>query len=144
MVNWSEWSADRIDRFDRAIAHQVWDQGDEILYNAFLLAKPSSHHLLQHPLHSTLPALKASVQLFDITLHPAVPDHIRAKLHRPGEGIFDRSSNSLVILCADDELVGVCRLQTENRKEANAKDWWNGVKAKEGILDPSRGTVIFI
>lgn len=60
---------------------------------------------------------------------------IPENLQHPGDATYDPQTRSLIVKCAGQTFIAVTRLQTENRREAVAHEWWNGVKAD---LQPSR------
>ncbi|KAG6335125.1 hypothetical protein ID866_3965 [Astraeus odoratus] len=56
----------------------------------------------------------------------------------PGTAKYSSTNKMLLVACAGGELLGVERLQTQDRAMLGAKDWWNGVKGmglvKEGVF----------
>ena len=48
----------------------------------------------------------------------------------PGSFSFSKSSKSLYVRCADQQVVGITKVKPENGKEMSAEAFWNGLAGK--------------
>ncbi|KAF8498844.1 Formyltransferase [Gautieria morchelliformis] len=118
-IDWDTWDAHRLDRVHRAASHQA------SLFKNFW-----------HALVTVLP-YSPTLNLKEFTIR-APPMALHSKLHHPGDAIYDHSSRSIVVRCAEQTEISVTLLQQENKRVLKAKDFWNGVRPeglKDGILE---------
>lgn len=90
----------------------------------------------QRPLHTTFLASGKRVNLQKISIR-STDDPFLPQLRRSGDATYDDTTKTVVIMCADGQLVDVHQLQTENRAVVSAWDWWNGVRLQwieDGVI----------
>ncbi|GJJ14894.1 hypothetical protein Clacol_009164 [Clathrus columnatus] len=107
-IDWNSWDACKLDRRHRAASHQ-------------------------YALRALLP-YGPTLQLQQLSIHLGSQ---HKKLSEPGDAIFDLTSQSIIIQCANKTQVSVTHLQQENKRVLSALDFWNGIRPEglhNGIL----------
>ena len=103
-------SASTIARLERAIGHQR--------ALTFPNALPGKRSVAIAGLHAILPDLTFQVGNMS-----------------PGTAVYSPKAGTLLVACADREVLSVERLQTQDRAMLRAKEWWNGVKGMGLVRD---------
>ena len=69
-------------------------------------------------------------------LHVILPDlTFQVGNMSPGTAVYSPKAGTLLVACADREVLSVERLQTQGRAMLRAKEWWNGVKGMGLVRD---------
>ena len=70
-----------------------------------------------------------SLQLHDVTTTTDTSTNLP---FQPGATIFNKSTNSLVVRCAEGSMLHVGQVKPEGKRLMTAKDWWNGFRGVQG------------
>jgi len=106
LVNFFTMSADTISRRHRAFSHQ----------KPLLTHLPTSQSLQLHDVTTTTTSASSNLPF------------------QPGATIFNNSTNSLMIRCAEGSVLNVGQVKPEGKRLMSAKDWWNGLQGGGGFI----------
>ncbi|KAF8805203.1 Formyltransferase [Phlegmacium glaucopus] len=105
---------------------------DDALVNFFTMSAGTisrRHRAFSHqkPLFTHLPTSQC-LQLHDLTTTTATSANLP---FQPGAAMFNKSTDSLVVRCAEGSLLNVSQVKPEGKRLMTAKDWWNGLRDVE-------------
>ncbi|CAG8501027.1 7696_t:CDS:2 [Paraglomus occultum] len=106
-INWSDQTAEEIERLHRAISHQ-------------------------YALRTTF--LDRQIQLTSVTLPPSDSHPLTTQSPLfPGTLFYDKNSKILLIACKDNSFIACSRVKMELKKDIDVKDWVNGYDIVNGV-----------
>jgi len=83
-----------------------------------------------------------TLQLHDSVVSKESLSTMLTYIPEPGMAIYHPPSKSLVVHCAGDTLLAVQKVQQQDKKALDAKQWWNGVRPEMRVVD--NGPILFV
>ncbi|RUS14048.1 formyl transferase, partial [Endogone sp. FLAS-F59071] len=117
-VNFETMSAEKIEQLHRAIGHQCPLTTTYTLWRIKRSLKIKHRHI--------------SMQLLNIFLPTSSPAHGVIPYPQPGTIFWDFDTESMHVVCADGNLIGITHVKAEAKKVVRSYDFFNGYAVRSG------------